>query len=59
LKEDKAEHEVRHLSTQKHKKELDTEKRKKKKRNIAQQELEQHRAKQRHEGKPKEESPDE
>jgi hypothetical protein len=54
------EREVRRLSAQKHKEELDVKKKKKKKKkkNIAHQDLERHRAKSRREGKPEEDSPD-
>lgn len=40
VRDDEIEHEVRRLSAQKHKKELDAENKQKKKKNIARQELE-------------------
>jgi hypothetical protein len=59
VKEDEADREKRRSSAEKHKTMLDTEKKKENKKNIAHQELDQHRAQARREGRPKEESPDE
>jgi hypothetical protein len=59
MKEDDAEREKRHASTENHKSIKDAEKKKEKKKNLERQALEKHQAKSRHEGEPEEESPDE
>ena len=58
MKEDDVEREKRHTSTEKHKSWQDAERKKEKRKNLEWQALEEHRAKARHEGRPKEDSPD-
>ena len=59
MKEDDVEHEKRRASAEKHKSMEDTEKKKERKNNLEREALKECRAKSRHEGEPKEDSPDE